>query len=89
VLFLGVLPIWPHSGNWGYLPSGGVGFLFVVLILLTLMGWSERPATKKLYWERALIDEWASAGGSTFVAVTRFLGAASRLYSDVCTGSQV
>jgi len=48
LLFLGVLPIWPHSGNWGYLPSSGLGFLFVVLLLLTLMGWSAPTATKKL-----------------------------------------
>jgi hypothetical protein len=47
VLFLGVLPIWPHSSNWGYLPSGGLGFLFVVLVLLTLMGRTERAATVK------------------------------------------
>jgi hypothetical protein len=48
LLFLGVLPIWPHSGNWGYLPSSGLGFLFVVLLLLTLMGWSSPMATTKL-----------------------------------------
>jgi hypothetical protein len=48
VLFLGVLPLWPYSGNWGYLPSGGLGFLFVVLVLLTLMGRTERTATEKL-----------------------------------------
>lgn len=47
VLFLGVLPIWSHSGGWGYLPSGGLGFLLVVLILLTLMGRTERSATIK------------------------------------------
>lgn len=47
VLFLGVLPIWPHSSSWGYLPSGGLGFLFVVLVLLTLMGRTERSATIK------------------------------------------
>ncbi|MDH4085084.1 MAG: DUF3309 domain-containing protein [Nitrospira sp.] len=48
VLSLGVLPIWPHSGDWGYLPSSGLGFLFVVLVLLTLMGWSKPTATEKL-----------------------------------------
>ena len=47
-LFLGVLPLWPYSGNWGYLPSGGLGFLFVVLILLTLMGRTERSVAEKL-----------------------------------------
>ncbi len=48
VLFLGVLPVWPHSSSWGYLPSGGLGFLLVVLVLLTLMGRTERAATVKL-----------------------------------------
>lgn len=47
VLFLGVLPLWPYSGSWGYLPSGGLGFLFVVLVLLTLMGRTERSGTVK------------------------------------------
>jgi hypothetical protein len=46
-LFLGVLPLWPYSGSWGYLPSSGLGFLFVVLVLLTLMGRTERSATVK------------------------------------------
>ncbi|MDH4329364.1 MAG: DUF3309 domain-containing protein [Nitrospira sp.] len=48
VLFLGVLPIWGYSGNWGYIPSGGLGFLLVVLILLTLMGRTERSAADRL-----------------------------------------
>jgi hypothetical protein len=47
MLFLGALPIWAYSGSWGYFPSGGLGFLFVVLVLLTLMGRSERSATIK------------------------------------------
>ncbi|MBH0199422.1 MAG: DUF3309 domain-containing protein [Nitrospira sp.] len=47
VLFLGVLPFWPYSSSWSYLPSGGLGFLFVVLVLLTLMGRTERSATLK------------------------------------------
>ena len=34
---LGVLPSWPHSRNWGYYPSGGLGLvLFIVVILLVL-----------------------------------------------------
>lgn len=48
MLFLGVLPLWPYSGGWGYLPSSGLGFLFVVLVLLTLMGRTERMAARKL-----------------------------------------
>jgi hypothetical protein len=39
VLFLvGALPTWPHSANWGYYPSGGVGVILVVLLVLLLLG---------------------------------------------------
>ena len=39
ILFLiGALPTWPHSANWGYLPSGGLGVLLVVVIVLLLTG---------------------------------------------------
>ena len=39
VLFLiGALPTWPHSVVWGYYPSGGLGLLVVILIVLLLLG---------------------------------------------------
>jgi hypothetical protein len=39
VLFLiGALPNWPHSANWGYLPSGGLGLLLVIVVILLLLG---------------------------------------------------
>ena len=39
ILFLvGALPTWPHSANWGYYPSGGLGFLLVVVIVLVVLG---------------------------------------------------
>ena len=39
VLFLiGALPTWPHSANWGYYPSGGIGLILITLIVLLLMG---------------------------------------------------
>jgi hypothetical protein len=39
VLFLvGALPHWPYSANWGYYPSGGVGTLLVILLVLVLLG---------------------------------------------------
>lgn len=38
VVILLVLPLWPYSANWGYLPSGGLGFLLLVLVALTLLG---------------------------------------------------
>ena len=38
LLLLGALPTWPHSRNWGYYPSGGMGLIVIVLIVLLLMG---------------------------------------------------
>lgn len=39
VLFLvGALPTWPHSANWGVFPSGGVGILLVIVIVLLVSG---------------------------------------------------
>jgi hypothetical protein len=38
LLLLGALPTWPHSANWGYAPSSGIGLLIVILIILLLMG---------------------------------------------------
>jgi Protein of unknown function (DUF3309) len=35
---VGVLPSWPHSSSWGYGPSGGVGLIVVVLLILVVMG---------------------------------------------------
>lgn len=37
LLLLGVLPAWPHSRNWGYGPSGGLGLVVVILLILVLM----------------------------------------------------
>jgi hypothetical protein len=39
ILFLvGALPTWPHSRNWGYYPSSGLGLVVVILLVLVLMG---------------------------------------------------
>ena len=38
LLLIGALPTWPHSANWGYYPSGGLGVLVVVLVVLLVMG---------------------------------------------------
>jgi len=35
---VGVLPSWPHSRSWGYGPSGGVGLIVVVLLILVVLG---------------------------------------------------
>jgi hypothetical protein len=37
LLLLGAIPSWPHSRNWGYYPSGGIGLVLVVIIILMLM----------------------------------------------------
>ena len=34
----GVLPRWSHSQNWGYAPTGGVGLILVVVVILLLLG---------------------------------------------------
>ncbi len=38
LMLVGVLPRWPHSRDWGYYPSGGLGLVLVVLLILMLMG---------------------------------------------------
>lgn len=38
VLLIGVFPSWPHSQSWGYGPSGGIGFIVVILLVLVLLG---------------------------------------------------
>lgn len=38
LMLIGALPTWPHSSGWGYYPSGGIGLVVVVLIVLLLMG---------------------------------------------------
>lgn len=38
LMLLGAVPRWPHSRNWGYGPSGGLGLLLIVVIVLLLMG---------------------------------------------------
>ncbi len=35
---VGVIPAWPHSRSWGYGPSGGVGLIVLILVILVLMG---------------------------------------------------
>ena len=38
VLLVGALPTWPHSASWGYFPSGGLGLILLVLVILALTG---------------------------------------------------
>ena len=39
LMLIGAIPTWPHSRNWGYYPSGGLGLILVVVVLLMLLGW--------------------------------------------------
>jgi hypothetical protein len=38
VLVLAVLPSWPYSRGWGYYPSGGLGLVLLIVLILFLMG---------------------------------------------------
>jgi hypothetical protein len=38
LLLLGAVPAWPYSRNWGYYPSGGLGLVVLILLILLLMG---------------------------------------------------
>lgn len=38
LLLVGAVPVWPHSANWGYAPSGGVGLIVLILVILLLTG---------------------------------------------------
>jgi len=37
LILLGAVPTWPHSRNWGYAPSGGVGLVLILVLILVLM----------------------------------------------------
>jgi hypothetical protein len=38
ILTIGAYPSWPHSRQWGYYPSGGLGLVLIILLVLLLMG---------------------------------------------------
>jgi hypothetical protein len=38
LLLIGALPAWPYSSGWGYYPTGGLGLVFVILLVLVLLG---------------------------------------------------
>jgi hypothetical protein len=38
IALVGSLPTWPHSKSWGYYPTGGVGLILLILLILYLMG---------------------------------------------------
>ena len=38
LMLIGALPTWPHSRNWGYGPTSGLGLVLVILVVLLLLG---------------------------------------------------
>ncbi|MHB8623640.1 MAG: DUF3309 family protein [Sulfuricaulis sp.] len=38
LILVGALPTWPHSRQWGYYPSGGLGLILLILLVLLLLG---------------------------------------------------
>ncbi len=39
LLLIGALPSWPYSAAWGYYPSGGLGTILIIVLILILLGW--------------------------------------------------
>lgn len=39
VMLIGAIPAWPYSRGWGYRPSGGIGLLLILLLILILSGY--------------------------------------------------
>ncbi len=38
LILVGALPTWPYSGGWGYYPSGGLGLVLIILLVLVVSG---------------------------------------------------
>ena len=38
LMLIGAIPTWSHSSKWGYGPSGGIGLVVIILVVLLLMG---------------------------------------------------
>jgi len=38
LLLLGALPLWPYSSGWGYYPSGGLGLVLIIVLILAVTG---------------------------------------------------
>ena len=38
LILIGAFPVWPHSKSWGYGPTGGLGLIVIILIVLVVMG---------------------------------------------------
>ena len=38
LMLIGAVPSWPHSRNWGYGPSGGIGLVVLIIVILLVLG---------------------------------------------------
>jgi hypothetical protein len=38
LVLIGAIPTWPHSRNWGYYPSGGLGLILIIVVIFMLLG---------------------------------------------------
>ena len=38
LMLVGALPSWPHSRNWGYAPTGGLGLVLIIVVVLLMLG---------------------------------------------------
>jgi hypothetical protein len=38
LILIGAIPAWPHSKNWGYAPSGGIGLVLLIVLVLLVVG---------------------------------------------------
>jgi hypothetical protein len=38
ILLIGAIPVWPYSSSWGYYPSGGLGIVLLILVILLFTG---------------------------------------------------
>ncbi len=38
LVLVGVIPTWPHSRQWGYAPSGGIGLVLLIIVILLVLG---------------------------------------------------
>ena len=39
LVLIGAIPTWPHSRSWGYYPTGGLGLVLLIVVVLLFMGW--------------------------------------------------
>jgi hypothetical protein len=39
LLLIGSFPVWPYSAGWGYYPTGGLGLLLLILLIMALVGY--------------------------------------------------